>query len=103
MTRDMYERAVARMRELGEVKEEKNHRPLSKESSVVARIRWGGRDEKEAARIAQVWAPVALEIGGYLTVHAFLHEQWGPEYTLSLHVSRSLEDDDYEGCPRCAG
>src|SRR5690606_36778 len=68
MTREMYERALARMREVGQVTE----RP-SVGSGIhfdSATVVWTG-PIAEAAEVIRNWGELVCETGGFLDVHIF--------------------------------
>lgn len=69
MTREMYERALERMRELGQVSE----RTWAAGDGIPidsATVVWKGRIE-EAAEVIRKWGELVCETGGFLHVHIF--------------------------------
>lgn len=69
MTREVYERALARMREVGQVSE---HTWAAGDGISIdsATVVWKGGIE-EAAEIIRKWSELVCETGGFLHVHIF--------------------------------
>lgn len=106
--REMYERAVARMRDLGEVRERvwtgSDGQPMR-----IASVEWNGAI-KEAAEVIRKWGDLVCETEGFLHVHicrqpAFSYEsatvEWSVMRELSHHeIASQIASQEAE---RCAG
>ena len=69
MTREMYERAIARMRDVGQVIK---HTWAAEDGILIdsATVVWKGRIE-EATEVIRKWGKLVCETGGFLNVHIF--------------------------------
>lgn len=101
MTREMYERALARMREVGQVTE----RPSACDGIPFdsATVVWTGRIA-EAAEVIRQWGELVCETGGFLDVHIF----HGTAYELAevkweVYCARSADEVAAQEVERCAG
>jgi len=101
MTREMYERALARMREVGQVTE----RPsvgagIHFDSATVV---WTG-PIAEAAEVIRNWGELVCETGGFLDVHIFRGNAYErAEVKWAVYCARSADEVAAQEGERCAG
>lgn len=98
MTREMYERAVERMRALGDVKEKDLitswGQPIRSSS-----IEWSG-PIREAVAKCQAWAEIAAAFGGNVSMHFFRSHgcvSWYVVRDLAVHEAAAQEVEKCDG------
>lgn len=98
MIREMYERAVERMRTLGDV-EEKDLVTSWGQPIRASSIEWSGPIRETVAK-AKAWAEIAAAFGGNVSLHFFRSHG-----CVSWYVVRDLEVHEVaeQEVERCAG
>lgn len=105
MTREMYERAVARMKELGEFREKDSlcdDGRMMRTAVVFAR-----RPIAEGVEMAKTWLDLAAEVGGLVDVFVY-RSSVSSEFddaTVEWRINRELSVDEIaaQEVERCAG
>jgi len=105
MTREMYERALARMRDVGQViKRQFVSSGITYDNASVV---WTGRIA-EAAEVICKWGKLVCETGGFLNVHIFRASPRENAYELAevkweVYCARPVDEVAAQEVERCAG
>src|SRR5690606_11696790 len=101
MTREMYERALERMRELGDVREK-----ISSDSGRMVRTAavFARRPIAEGVEMAKAWMDLAAEVGGLVSLFVYRSSEFDGA-TVERLITRegSADEAAAQEVERCAG